>query len=81
MYNIFSTYTNVSTYMTFLLARSDLGITDGGIFTIGDVDPNWSAVLNQTKVPVIQTGADQQWAALVDGMIVDGKNYSGHGIL
>lgn len=79
LYNIFATYPNVSNFVTFLLARSDLGITDGGVFSIGDVDPYWTAVLNQTQIPVVQD--TQQWVGLMDAVIVDGRNFSGHGIL
>lgn len=79
MYNVFSAYPNVSNHMTFLLSRSELGITDGGIFTIGDVDPNWSSILNQKQIPVVS--ALQQWIGITDGIIVNGKNITGHGLL
>lgn len=79
LYNVFASNLNVSNYFTFLLARSNLGITDGGIFSVGDVDPHWSSVLNQTRLPVVQ--ALEQWVVLMDGVVVDGKHYTGHGVL
>ncbi|EKM50641.1 uncharacterized protein PHACADRAFT_152796 [Phanerochaete carnosa HHB-10118-sp] len=79
LYNIFETYSNVSNFITFQLVRSKLGITEGGVFTIGDVDPNLSAVLNQTQLPVIE--ALNQWVVFMDGIVVDGKKFTGHGFL
>lgn len=79
MTNVFSAYANVSTYITFLLTRSNLGISDGGIFTVGETDSNWSQIANQTKIPVVQEL--KQWIVLMDGVIVNGKNYTGHGLL
>lgn len=79
MYNLFDSDPNIPTYITFLLARSNLGISDGGIFTIGEIDPNWTQIVNQTKVPVLQkTG---QWLSFMDSVTVNGKNYSGHGLM
>ena len=79
LYNIFSAYPNVSNYMTFQLARSDLGITSGGVFTIGEVDPALSAVQNATQIPVV--AGSYQWVGLTDGIVVNGQNFSGHGLL
>ena len=76
---MFQQYPNVSQFMTFLLSRSNLGVTDGGIFTVGEVDENWSNVLNQPQVPVLE--AVQEWITLSDGIIVDGQNITGNGFL
>lgn len=81
LYNIFNAQPGMPNIITFLLARSNLGITDGGIFTVGAVDPNWSAVLNETQIPVVGFEAMPQWVGLMDGMVVDGKNFTGHGLL
>lgn len=77
LYNIFAAYPDLPQYITFLLARSGLGATDGGILTIGEVDANWSDVLNQPKI-VVPDGRDR-WVGYMDAMIVNGKKYSGHG--
>ena len=79
MYNLFSAYPNISTYITFLLTRSNLGVSDGGIFTIGETDPNWTKVLDQPQLPVLEK--THQWITLMDGVTVNGKNYTGHGML
>lgn len=63
--------------MTFLLARSELGATDGGILTIGEVSPDWAAVTSQPKIATIP--GRQEWVGYMDAMVVDGKRYSGHG--
>ncbi|KAI0701485.1 aspartic peptidase domain-containing protein [Cytidiella melzeri] len=78
MYNLFDAYPNTSTYITFLMARSNLGTSDGGIFTVGETDPNWSQILDQPKQHVLHKL--DQWLTLMDGVIVNGKNYSGHGL-
>ena len=77
--NIFSTYSNLSNYMSFQLSRSNLGITDGGIFTLGEVPSNFSGVLEQPVVPVISQTT--RWIGVGDGMIVNGETYIGNGIL
>ncbi len=79
MSNIFNSNSSAPNIITFLLSRSNLGITDGGIFTIAEVDTNWDAVVNQSKIAIAQgTG---QWIGVMDGVIVNGKNYTGHGLL
>ena len=77
--NIFGLNSNVPNYITFLLSRSNLGVTDGGIFTIGETDPNWSAVVNQSKIAIAQDFG--QWVGLMDAVVVNGKSMDGHGIL
>lgn len=79
LYNIFSTYTNISNFITFQLNRSDLGITGGGVFTIGEVNSNLSSVVNQTQIPIV--AALEQWIGLTDGIVVNGENFTGHGLL
>lgn len=79
LYNIFASNPSLPNYFSFLLSRSNLGVTDGGIFSVGEVDPNWSAVLNQTQIPVVSQL--EQWISVMDGVVVDGKNFSGHGLL
>ncbi|KAF7789586.1 hypothetical protein EIP86_000532 [Pleurotus ostreatoroseus] len=79
LFNIFNLNTTAPSYITFLLSRSNLGITDGGIFTISEVDPSWSAVQNQSKIAIAQGLG--QWVGVMDAVIVNGKNYTGHGLL
>ncbi|KAI0091518.1 aspartic peptidase domain-containing protein [Irpex rosettiformis] len=79
MNNLFSAYSNISTYITFLLTRTNLGKSDGGIFTIGETDPNWTKVLDQTPLPV--RAKTDEWITFMGGVSVNGKNYTGHGLL
>ena len=77
--NVFNANSSLGNYITFLLSRSNLGISNGGIFTIGEVDQNWSAVTDQAKVAIAQDFG--QWIGLMDSVIVNGKTYDGHGLL
>lgn len=79
MTQIFNSNTSNPSYITFLLARSNLGMSDGGIFTISETDPAWSEVHNQSKVPIAQ--GLNQWVGLMDGVRVNGKNFTGNGTL
>ncbi|KAL4248862.1 peptidase A1 family protein [Abortiporus biennis] len=74
--NIFSLYPNISNFMTMQLSRSGFGMVDGGVFTIGEIDPNYTAIANSPKLQVISHG---MWFTLVDGMLINGTMYSGHG--
>lgn len=38
--NVFAFYPDEPNIITFLLSRSDTGITDGGAFTIGELPPS-----------------------------------------
>lgn len=76
--NIFAAYPNTPNYMTFSLARSNLGITDGGVFTIGSVDPQWPTLTNQPKLAVYAPNA---WLIYMDGIKVNGQPHTGGGFL
>ena len=65
--------------MTFQLSRGNLGITDGGIFTLGEVDSNMTDILDQPRLPVIDVL--KQWLTVVDAFIVNGEQVTGNGIL
>ncbi|KAI0784374.1 aspartic peptidase domain-containing protein [Abortiporus biennis] len=75
--NIFAAYPNESKILTMQLSRSDLGMVDGGVFTIGEIDSNFTAVTNSSKLEVIPTL--NMWHTLMDGITVNGQYYSGHG--
>ncbi|TCD62014.1 hypothetical protein EIP91_007609 [Steccherinum ochraceum] len=77
--NLFNLYPNESNFITFLLNRTDLGVTGGGSFTVGELDSDFAAVANATKLPVLgQTGF---WLTAMDSMIVNGQTVSGGGVL
>lgn len=72
---VFQANTSLSTFITFQLSRSQAtGTTDGGIFTIGEIDSNFTAVTQASKLPVIST---DRWVVLMDGMFVNGQPVSG----
>jgi len=56
-----------------LQRTGDLEDTDGGTFNIGDVEQEFSAVLNSPKLNQNPPGAGR-WTTLLDGMKVDGKS-------
>ena len=78
MDNIFATYPNTPNYMTFSLSRSNLGMTDGGVFTIGSVDPQWPTVTSQPKMTVHASNA---WLVYMDGIKANGQLHTGGGVL
>jgi saccharopepsin len=51
----------------------DLEDTDGGLFTIGEIDEEFAAVLNAPKLDQYPPG-EGRWTTLMDGMSVDGKS-------
>ncbi|TCD64731.1 hypothetical protein EIP91_003687 [Steccherinum ochraceum] len=77
--NLFGLYPNESNYITFMLNRSIFGVTDGGSFTIGEVDPDYAAILNTTQLPAL-TGSNQ-WITAMDSVMFNGQNLSGGGML
>ena len=56
-----------------LQRTGDLEDTDGGTFNIGDVEQEFSAVLNSPKLNQNPPGAGR-WTTLLDGMKVNGKS-------
>lgn len=61
--------------MTFELSRSlATGTTDGGVFTIGEVNSTHSAI---SSAPNLNVVSRNRWVVLMDGMIVNGRNVTG----
>jgi hypothetical protein len=61
--------------MTFMLSRSTIGTTDGGVFTIGVVNSSFSDVQKANKLPV--ESVTNQWVILVDAVIINGQKLDG----
>lgn len=58
--------------MTFELSRSEVtSLTDGGVFTLGETNSNFSSILNAPKLPALTPAA---WFVLMDGLNVNGKH-------
>ena len=73
--NIFAYYPSVPQYFTFALSRSfDNGLTNGGIFTIGEINKTYSAISSNPKLPVVDPG---RWIVPLDGVIANGQNMTG----
>jgi saccharopepsin len=72
--NIFQQHPSQPNIVTLELQRTvDLEDTDGGVFTIGEIDQEFAAVLNSPKLDQYPPG-EGRWTALMDGMRVDGKS-------
>ncbi|OBZ76478.1 Aspartic protease [Grifola frondosa] len=77
MNNVFQTYQNESSFYTFLLSRSEVGITDGGIFTIGELGSHNESISQAPKLSLL---VDKIWMIAVDGAIINGQSITGNGI-
>ncbi|KDQ59376.1 hypothetical protein JAAARDRAFT_34101 [Jaapia argillacea MUCL 33604] len=77
--NAFMMYPKEPNYITFMLSRDPVfGITGGGTFTIGEVATEFAAITKSPQRKVVFTSELPRWATTMDGMIVNGKKYSGH---
>lgn len=77
--NIFAVNTSLPQISTFSLSRSfATGSTDGGTYTIGEVNSTLSSVTNQPKLEVV---SQSRWIVLLGGIVVNGKNFSGDSML
>ncbi|KDQ59305.1 hypothetical protein JAAARDRAFT_192815 [Jaapia argillacea MUCL 33604] len=77
--NVFRMNPEEPNYITFMLSRDPVfGVTSGGIFTIGEVASEFAAVVKTPQRKVVSTTPRPRWATTMDGMIVNGKTYSGH---
>ena len=74
--NVFSSNPNVSPIATFQLARSEVEAESaGGIFTIGEIVSNMSAVQQQPQLPLLSSS---RWVVAMDAMIVNGRTIKGN---
>ncbi|KAH9917043.1 aspartic peptidase domain-containing protein [Fomitopsis serialis] len=73
--NVFAQEPDEPNFMTFYLSRSDAGITQGGVMSIGELISDYVAVLDQPKLPVVSA---QSWEAFMDGINVNGQFFTGH---
>ncbi|OSX58790.1 hypothetical protein POSPLADRAFT_1035894 [Postia placenta MAD-698-R-SB12] len=75
--NVFNQTGPSSSYMTFLLSRSEAGVTEGGLMTLGELAANYTEITRSPKLPVVHDG---RWITWMDGIYVNGKLYSGHSV-
>ena len=77
--NIFDHNPNIPAVSTFMLARSEsTGNSAGGVFTIGEIVANMTAVQKQPPLPVL---SPDQWIVPMDAMIINGKTIPGKSAL
>ncbi|KZT73137.1 acid protease [Daedalea quercina L-15889] len=62
-------------FIAFLLSRSDAGITDGGVMSIGELVQDYVAVLDQPKLSVVSSSS---WEAFMDGVYINGELITGY---
>ncbi|RDX52198.1 acid protease [Lentinus brumalis] len=75
LYNLFEHEPDLPNYTTWLMSRSEVGITNGGVLTISEVLSNMTAVLDAPRFDS-PTAAD--WTTYMDGVYVNGRLISGH---
>jgi saccharopepsin len=74
--NIFQQNTSQPDIVALQLQRTgDLEDTDGGTFSIGEVEQEFASVLNSPNLAQYPPG-NGRWTTLMDGMRVDGKSVS-----
>ncbi|OBZ66213.1 Aspartic protease [Grifola frondosa] len=78
--NVFSFYPGEPNFITFLLSRSELGITAGGVFTIAEVDGNHTNITEAPPLNVLSPSFPQ-WATSMDGIRINGELVNGHSLL
>ncbi len=62
--------------MTFQLNRSGPGLSDGGIFTIGEVASILASIEDTQKLDILTE--HKSWSILMDAITVNGYPYHGH---
>jgi len=67
-------YPDEPNFMAILLSRGDSGLTDGGIFSIGEYPSQLSQVQNTPEIPLI---SNTSWSTAMDGVFINGQAMSG----
>ncbi|KAH9947685.1 aspartic peptidase domain-containing protein [Amylocystis lapponica] len=75
--NVFGYYPNESNFISFLLSRSDYGITEGGVMTIGELVENYTQI---TSTPKLQVVVDYGWFTFMDGIYVNSQFFTGNSL-
>ncbi|KAI0926033.1 hypothetical protein AcW1_008309 [Taiwanofungus camphoratus] len=75
--NIFNFYPDEPNFITFLLSRSNIGITQGGVMTIAELVANLTEITSTPKLPVI---SELSWETYMDGVYVNGEFLTGHSL-
>ncbi|KAH9848559.1 aspartic peptidase domain-containing protein [Lenzites betulinus] len=75
LYNLFKHETDLPNYTAFLMSRSEVGITDGGVLTVSEILPDMLDVL---QAPKFVSPINSQWTTVMDGVYVNGVFVNGH---
>ncbi|RPD60497.1 acid protease [Lentinus tigrinus ALCF2SS1-7] len=75
LYNLFEHEPDLPNYTAWLMSRSELGITDGGVLTVSEVLSNMTAALD---APRFDSPIPADWTTYMDGLYVNGRLISGY---
>ncbi|GLB33805.1 putative acid protease [Lyophyllum shimeji] len=75
LYNLFQANPDEPNFLSFALQRSTEAHDEvEGSFSIGEYEPKYAAVANQTKVPTWPVNSPTRWNVLLDAVIVNHLN-------
>ncbi|TFY63919.1 hypothetical protein EVJ58_g2958 [Rhodofomes roseus] len=70
--NVFNLVPDESPFMTFLLSRTNTGVTEGGVMSIGELVSNLTHITKAPKLPLL---SQRGWLTASDGVLVNGKHH------
>ncbi|KAI0729115.1 aspartic peptidase domain-containing protein [Fomitopsis betulina] len=73
--NIFNLVPDEPAYMTFLLSRTNTGVTQGGVLSFGELVSNLTHIKEAPKLPILTNSG---WLTVSDGVLVNGKYHGAH---
>ncbi|KAG6861612.1 hypothetical protein C0995_014519 [Termitomyces sp. Mi166 len=75
LYNMFAANPKEPNFLSFSLQRSTEANGEiEGIFSIGEYEPEYAAVMNQTAIPTWPVNSPKRWDVLLDAVIVNHAN-------
>ncbi|GBE78628.1 hypothetical protein SCP_0115170 [Sparassis crispa] len=75
--NVFNYYPDEQAFITLLLTRSNIGITEGGVFSISELVVDYASIIDTPKLLV---HSDTAFLTFMDGIYVNGEFLTGHSI-
>ncbi|KAL6305595.1 aspartic peptidase domain-containing protein [Sparassis latifolia] len=73
--NVFNYHPDEQAFITLLLTRSNIGITEGGVFSISELVVDYASILDTPQLPV---HSDTDFLTFMDGIYVNGEFLTGH---
>ncbi|KAG5724355.1 Aspartic protease [Termitomyces sp. T112] len=75
LYNMFAANPKEPNFLSFTLQRSSEANDEiEGIFSIGEYEPAYTAVINQTAIPTWPVNSPKRWDVLLDAVIINHAN-------